>query len=107
VATARVQSESEVDLVARVRGGEREAFYELVRAHEGGIYSAALSIVNNDADNEEVVQEAIRKAFKAIRSAEAKFSTWIFYCDERRANEASKGPASPLRIARPAQEGRT
>ena len=51
--------------------------------HEHGIYGAALSIVNHDADDEEVVQ-AIRKAFKAIRSAEAKFSTWIFNCDERR-----------------------
>ncbi len=79
MATARLQSESEADLVARVRGGEREAFYELVRPHERGIYLVALSIVNNDADAEEVVQEAILKAFKALGSlrAEAKFSTWI------------------------------
>src|SRR5229473_5047001 len=77
MATARL--ESEADLVARVRGGEPEAFYELVRPHERGIYLAALSIVNNDADAEEVVQEAILKAFKAIGRfrAEAKFSTWI------------------------------
>ncbi len=56
-----------------------KAFYELVRPHERGIYLAALSIVNNDADAEEVVQEAILKAFKAIARfrAEAKFSTWI------------------------------
>jgi RNA polymerase sigma-70 factor (ECF subfamily) len=79
MATARPQSESEADLVARVRGGEPQAFYELVRPHERGIYLAALSIVNNNADAEEVVQEAILKAFKAIGSfrAEAKFSTWM------------------------------
>src|SRR5216684_3069102 len=79
MATARLQSESEADLVARVRAGEPEAFYELVRPHERGIYLAALSIVNNDADAEEVVQEAILKAFKALGSfrAEAKFSTWM------------------------------
>src|SRR6266852_9538557 len=79
MATARLQSESEAVLVARVRDGEPEAFYELVRPCERGIYLAALSIVNNDADAEEVVQEAILKAFKAIARfrAEAKFSTWI------------------------------
>jgi RNA polymerase sigma-70 factor, ECF subfamily len=79
MATARVQSESEAELVARVRGGEAQAFYELVRPYERGIYLAALSIVNNDADAEDVVQEAILKAFKAIGSfrAEAKFSTWM------------------------------
>lgn len=79
MATARTQHESEVDLVARVRCGDHEAFYALVRPHERGIYMAALSIVNNDADAEEVVQEAILKAFKAIGRfrAEAKFSTWL------------------------------
>lgn len=79
MATPRLQSESEGELVARVRGGEPDAFYELVRPYERGIYLAALSIVNNDADAEEVVQEAILKAFKAIGSfrAEAKFSTWL------------------------------
>src|SRR5438132_12358942 len=79
MATARVQPESEAYLLGRVRSGDHEAFYELVRPHERGIYLAALSIVNNDADAEEVVQEAILKAFKAIARfrAEAKFSTWI------------------------------
>ncbi len=79
MATARVQPEVEADLIERVRCGEHEAFYELVRPHERGIYMAALSILNNDADAEEVVQEAILKAFKAIGKfrGEAKFSTWI------------------------------
>ena len=79
MATPRLQSESEAELLARVLGGEHEAFYELVRPYERGIYLTAFSILNNDADAEEVVQEAILKAFKAIGSfrAEAKFSTWL------------------------------
>jgi RNA polymerase sigma-70 factor, ECF subfamily len=79
MATARLQSESEANLVARIRGGEPEAFYELIQPHERGIYLAALSIVNNDADAEEVVQEAILKAFKAIGGfrAASKFSNWM------------------------------
>jgi RNA polymerase sigma-70 factor (ECF subfamily) len=79
MATPRLQSESEAELLARVRSGEHEAFYELVRPYERAIYLTAFSIINNDADAEEVVQEAILKAFKAIGSfrAEAKFSTWL------------------------------
>jgi RNA polymerase sigma-70 factor, ECF subfamily len=76
---AGVQARSEPELIARVRSGDHEAFYALVQPHERSIYVAALSIVNNDSDAEEVVQEAILKAFKAMDSfrAEAKFSTWI------------------------------
>jgi RNA polymerase sigma-70 factor (ECF subfamily) len=79
MATARLHPEVEADLIERVRGGEHEAFYDLVRPYERGIFMAALSILNNDADAEEVVQEAILKAFKAIGRfrGEAKFSTWM------------------------------
>jgi len=80
VATAKIQLGSEAALITRVRSGDHEAFYDLVRPHERGIYLAALSIVHNDADAEEVIQETILKAFKAIGRfrEEAKFSTWIF-----------------------------
>lgn len=80
MATAEIQLGSEATLIARVRSGDHEAFYDLVRPHERGIYLAALSIVHNDADAEEVIQETILKAFKAIGRfrEEAKFSTWIF-----------------------------
>jgi RNA polymerase sigma-70 factor, ECF subfamily len=79
MATARVQPEFEAELIERVRGGEAEAFYELVRPHERSIFMAAFSILGNEADAEEVVQEAILKAFKAIGRfrGESKFSTWI------------------------------
>jgi RNA polymerase sigma-70 factor (ECF subfamily) len=80
MATAKIQLGSEAALITRVRSGDHEAFYDLVRPHERGIYLAALSIVHNDADAEEVIQETILKAFKAIGRfrEEAKFSTWIF-----------------------------
>jgi len=79
MATARVQSVSEAELIERVCGGEPEAFYELVRPHERSIFMAAFSILGNEADAEEVVQEAILKAFKAIGRfrGESKFSTWV------------------------------
>src|SRR3954454_11299771 len=71
--------ESEVALIQRVCSGEKEAFYTLVHPYEKSVFTAAMSILNNHADAEEVAQEAILKAFKALPRfrAEAKFSTWL------------------------------
>ena len=70
---------NEAQLIARIRGGEVEAFYELVRPYERAAFVAASSLVRNDADAEEVTQEAILKAFKNISRfrQESKFSTWL------------------------------
>lgn len=69
----------EQDLIARVQAGQADAFYELVRPYERAVFLSALSLTRNDADAEEVAQEAMLKAFKNIRSfrREAKFSTWL------------------------------
>jgi RNA polymerase sigma-70 factor (ECF subfamily) len=69
----------ETDLISRVRSGDHEAFYELIRPYERTIYLAALSILKNDADTEEVAQESVLKAFKSLDSfrGEARFSTWL------------------------------
>src|SRR6478672_743097 len=66
-------------LIQRVQNGDTDAFYELVRPYERAVFLSALSLVKNDADAEEVAQEAILKAFKALGRfrQEAKFSTWL------------------------------
>jgi len=70
---------AECGLIRRVHDGNTEAFYELVRPYERAVFVAALSIVKNDADAEEVAQEAILRAFKGLSRfrQEAKFSTWL------------------------------
>src|SRR5271168_4070034 len=69
----------EQDLIARVQRGQNELFYELVRPYERRVYAAALAILRNPADAEDVAQEAVVKAFANIRQfrAEARFSTWL------------------------------
>jgi RNA polymerase sigma-70 factor, ECF subfamily len=66
-------------LIRRIQGGEMEAFYELVRPYERALFVTALALLKNDADAEEVAQEAVLKAFKNIAGfrQEAKFSTWL------------------------------
>ena len=69
----------EQQLIASVQQGNRELFYELVRPYERRIYAAALAILRNEADAEDVCQEAMLKAFSHIQQfrAEARFSTWL------------------------------
>jgi RNA polymerase sigma-70 factor, ECF subfamily len=69
----------EQDLIARVQRGQNELFYELVRPYERRVYAAALAILRNEADAEDVAQEAMLKAFANIRQfrAESRFSTWL------------------------------
>ncbi len=66
-------------LIRRIRDGEHDLFYELVRPYEARVYSAALSILRNEHDAEDVSQEAVLKAFKHLRQfrAESRFSTWL------------------------------
>jgi RNA polymerase sigma-70 factor (ECF subfamily) len=70
---------TEQDLIRRVREGDKEAFYGLVRPYERSLFFAARSVLNNDADAEEAAQEAVLKAFIHIGEfrGESKFSTWL------------------------------
>src|SRR5437773_7514945 len=73
------QQMHEAALIQRIRDGEHELFYELVRPYERRVYAAALAILRNQADAEDVAQEAMLKAFAKINTfrAEARFSTWL------------------------------
>lgn len=75
----RVEKSHEEELIRRIRGGEHELFYELIRPYERRVYSAAFAILRNEADAEDAAQEAVLKAFKHIGQfrAEARFSTWL------------------------------
>jgi RNA polymerase sigma-70 factor, ECF subfamily len=70
---------TELELIQRVCQGDKEAFYNLVQPCERGVFAAAMAILNNPADAEEVAQEAVLKAFSALPRfrGEAKFSTWL------------------------------
>jgi RNA polymerase sigma-70 factor (ECF subfamily) len=70
---------TELTLLQRVQNGESDLFYELVRPYERTVFLAALSLMKNEADAEDVAQEAILKAFKNLSRfrGDAKFSTWL------------------------------
>ena len=70
---------NEAMLIRRVVAGEHDLFYELIRPYERRVYAAAFAILRNQADAEDVAQEAALTALKHIRQfrAEARFSTWL------------------------------
>jgi len=71
--------EQELALIGRVCAGETRLFYELISPYKRSVYVAAFSVLQNEADAEEVAQEAFLKAFANLSSfrREAKFSTWL------------------------------
>ncbi len=69
----------EIALIERVCQGDNEAFYRLIEPYQRAVFLAALSVLNNEADAEEVAQEALLKGFKNLASfrRESKLSTWL------------------------------
>lgn len=70
---------AELTLIARILSGEQELFHDLIRPYERLVYLTAMSVLKNDAEAEDVSQEATIKAFRALARfrGEAKFSTWL------------------------------
>jgi RNA polymerase sigma-70 factor (ECF subfamily) len=69
----------EAEMISRILAGERELFYELIKPYERTIFITAYSVVRSEADAEEVAQEAMLKAYRALSSfrGDCKFSTWL------------------------------
>lgn len=69
----------EAELISRIVSGERELFYDLIKPCERACFMTALSVLKNEADAEETVQEAVLKGYKALTGfrRESKFSTWL------------------------------
>ncbi len=71
--------EHEAALIGRIRSGESELFYQLIRPYERRVFVIAFTILRNEADAEDAAQDAFLKAFKYLGQfrSEARFSTWL------------------------------
>src|SRR5215471_5294898 len=92
------QQDYEQRLIQRIRDGEHDAFYELIRPHEKRLYAAAFALLRNQADAEDCAQEAMLKAFKNIRQfrSEARFSTWLIQIAVNEARKRRRQQSSDL-----------
>lgn len=69
----------DVEVARRVAAGDEDAFRLLMRRHNQTLYRTARSILRDDAEAEDAVQEAYLLAYRAMGSfrGDAKLSTWL------------------------------
>src|SRR3954467_4196236 len=70
---------SDDDLVERILGGQVELFEIVMRRHNQQLYRAARAIVRDEAEVEDVLQQAYLSAFAHLRQFQARsqLSTWL------------------------------
>lgn len=69
----------ELALVQQAKGGDLEAFSELVRRYDRNIFRIAQHITHNEEDAQDVVQDAFLKAYQNLEQFQgnSKFYTWL------------------------------
>src|SRR4051812_7195395 len=75
------------EVVARVLDGETPLFEVLMRRHNQRLYRVARAIVRDDAEAEDVMQEAYVRAFSQLAQFEGR-STWATWLTRIAVNEA-------------------
>ncbi|MEO6120035.1 MAG: sigma-70 family RNA polymerase sigma factor [Terriglobales bacterium] len=101
-------SSAEAALIDRVLAGDRACFYQLIQPHERAVFLAAMSVCRNEADAEEIAQEAMLRALAALATfrRQSKVSTWLiqitinearmrFRKDRKHLYESTDAPGSP------------
>ena len=67
-------------LVARAKGGDDDAFDQLVVRHQRVLYRLAIRLTGNRADAEDVLQDVFFQAFRRLKSfrGDSQFGTWLY-----------------------------
>lgn len=75
-----MENPSDLELVRRARSGERGAFGELVRRHQGRVIGLCLSMLGSTAEAEDAAQQAFVKAWRSLDAfaGGSAFSTWVY-----------------------------
>lgn len=106
-----VNERGDAVLVGRARDGDAEAFGELARRHVRGAYAVAYAVCRDEAEAEDVVQDAFLRALQRIeqcREAE-RFGAWLHQIVRRRAfdvrESAQRQRLEPLDASQRASPG--
>jgi RNA polymerase sigma-70 factor, ECF subfamily len=76
---ARVEGWTDAEIVQRVLDGDLALFELLMRRHNQRVYRAIRSILRDDSESEDVMQDAYVRAYEHLSQFEgrAQFSTWL------------------------------
>lgn len=77
--TITADSLSDTEIIGRILEGEKNLYKVIVRRYNQRLYKVGMSIINDDAEIEDVMQVAYIKAYENLRKFEFKsaFSTWL------------------------------
>lgn len=104
---AWTMTDGDAALVARVLSGERDAFGQLVRRHQEGMYRYALGMVGSGDAAADLVQDSFIRGFTRLGSCQDpdRFGAWVFrilrnqcldYLKNRRRQTVSLDAAEPF-----------
>ncbi|MEO5959437.1 MAG: sigma-70 family RNA polymerase sigma factor [Opitutaceae bacterium] len=78
-ATSREEALYDAGLVRRFHAGDETAFVEIMSRHETRMFSIAFSMLKNNADAEEIVQDTFLRAHRGLATfrGDASLATWL------------------------------
>jgi RNA polymerase sigma-70 factor (ECF subfamily) len=76
---SRQEARHDVELVRRFRGGDEDAFVEIVTRYREKMFSVAFSLLQNRADAEEIAQDTFIRAYGGLARfrGESALATWL------------------------------
>ena len=102
---------TDVEIIADVINGEQQAFRKLMQRYNQRLYRTARGIVGDDAEAEDVVQEAWVRAFSAISNfrGDSSLLTWLvrIVINEARGRLRKRRPQTELAEIEIAQQSGT
>ncbi|MDQ6776973.1 MAG: sigma-70 family RNA polymerase sigma factor [Actinomycetota bacterium] len=93
---------TEPELIKRARGGDEDAFGELVTRHADRVYATLRSFGLDMSEAEEVAQEVFLRAWRGLEQFQerAQFSTWLYRIAfneaQRRLSRRGPPPVEPV-----------
>jgi len=90
----RTEPDSDDELVRRIRAGDGTAFSQLVERHQRRIQQLAVSLVRNEHDAQEVVQDAFLRVYLGLAAfrGTSSFYTWLYRIVVNLAIDAKRRP---------------
>jgi RNA polymerase sigma-70 factor (ECF subfamily) len=70
----------DLPLVRRAQSGDRQAFAELLKRHQSGVYTLAFRLCGDADQAQDLAQEALVQVYRKLGGfrAESRFRTWLY-----------------------------
>jgi len=77
---AAASNQEDMEWVRLTQQGDADAYEKLIRKHQSKIYGLVYNMTGNNADTEDLVQDAFVRAYKALGrfKGQSSFYTWIY-----------------------------